>query len=465
MLKMFNSRYLETMKFIKSVLFVCLLIAMSILANKVQAQTSESKYGADSATCVMNNSLYYEFYKQWKASNYKNESWKDAFEPWRWVFSDCPKSTINIYLHGEKLIKEEIKNETDKENKEKYIDTLMLVYDNRIQYFGKEGYVLGKKGVDLYKLRPTAYEEAYNILKKSISLEGNKSGGPNLIYYFRSAEKLVKAEKAEKIILVDIYDQTSEIIEYNLKEYQAKDDTKNVTNWENIKGNIEVSFEPYATCEDLISIYTIKFNETPNDVDLLKKITKILDKKDCTNSDLFFQATKNLHSLEPTARSAELMGKMFIKKEDYNMAAKYLQEAIDLYEDDNDRADVHYYLANVYFQIKRYSQARTNCYEIIKIRPNDGKAYVLIGDMYASSAKSCGDNDLTSKVAYWVAVDKYYKAKSVDPSVAELANTKINTFSQYFPANETIFFYDLQKGDSYTVECWINETTTVRTSD
>ena len=101
----------------------------------------------------------------------------------------------------------------------------------------------------------------------------------------------------------------------------------------------------------------------------------------------------------------------------------------------------------------------------IKAVTKNGKAFILIGDMYAASAKDCGDNDLTNKVAYWVAVDKYYKAKSVDPSVAELANTKINTFSQYFPALETIFFYDLKKGDTYTVECWINETTTVRTSD
>jgi tetratricopeptide (TPR) repeat protein len=445
-------------------LFIFLFIG-AMYGTNVKAQDSEPKYGKDSVQCVMNNSLYFEFYKQWKASKYKNESWKDAVNPWRWVFINCPKSTINIYLHGENLIEELIKNSSDKEYKEKLTDTLMMVYDKRIQYFGKEGFVLGKKGVDLYKLRPTAYEEAYEILKKSISLEKNDASGPSLIYYFRAAEKMVKNEKAEKALLVDIYDQTSTIVEANIKEYTAKGKTKSVTNWENIKGNIELSFEPYATCEDLISIYTVKYNENPEDIDLLKKITKILDKKDCTDSDLFFQATKSLHSLDPTAKSAELMGNMHAVKEEYNDAAKYYQQAIDLYEDDNDRADVHYKLASVYFQLKRYSEARANCYEVIKIRPNDGKVYILIGDMYAGSAKDCGDNDLTTKVAYWAAVDKYYKAKSVDESVTDLANTKINTFSQYFPALETIFFYDLKKGDTYTVECWINETTTVRTSD
>lgn len=450
---------------IKRKLFISLILVM-MFGGVIKSQPSgASKYGSDSVTCVMNNSLYYEFYKQWKASDFVNASWKDAIAPWRWVYLNCPQSTINIFLHGESLMEALVTNETNKPLKEKYIDTLMMVYDNRIKYYGKEGYVLGKKGVDLYKYRPESYEEVYQILGKSITLEGNSSGGPALIYYFRAAEKLVKAEKAEKAILVDIYDQTSDIIDFNLKDCQAKNDTKNIANWENVKTNIELSFEPYATCEDLISIYTIKFNNTPNDIDLLKKITKILDKKNCTDSELFFKATENLHNLEPTANSAKLMGKMYIKREDYNKATTYLLQAIDLYEDDNDRADAQYLLANVYFQVKQYSTARSQCYEVLKVRSNDGKAYILIGDLYASSAKDCGDNDLTNKVAYWVAVDKYYKAKTVDPSVEELATTKINTFSRYFPATETIFFYDLKKGDSYTVGCWINETTTVRTSD
>jgi tetratricopeptide (TPR) repeat protein len=443
-------------------------VLVTMLGCVITAQESKiSKYGSDSVNCVMNNSLYYEFYKQWKASNFENSSWKDAITPWRWVFLNCPQSTINVFLHGEGLMEAMVTNETDKTLKEKYIDTLMIVYDNRIKYYGKEGFVLGKKGVDLYKYRPESFEEVYQILGKSISLEGNASGGPSLIYYFRAGEKMVKAQKAEKTILVDIYDQVSGIIDFNLKDCQAKNDTKNIANWENVKTNIELSFEPYATCEDLIAIYTIKFNNTPQDVDLLKKITKILDKKNCTDSELFFKATENLHNLEPTANSAELMGKMYIKREDYGKAATYLLQAIGLHEDENERADAHFLLANVYFQLKQFANARAQCYEVLKVRSNDGKAYILIGDLYASSAKDCGDNDLTNKVAYWVAVDKYAKAKSVDtdPNVQELALTKINTFSQYFPATQTIFFYDLNKGDSYTVGCWINETTTVRTSD
>lgn len=439
------------------------IILIVLLFGSVQAQSDKvPKYGEDSVKCIENNSLYYEFYKQWKSSNYKNEAWKDAFKPWRWVFINCPASTKNIYLHGEKLVDEVLQNETDKAKKDKYIDTLMMVYDKRIQYFGSEGYVLGKKGSDLYKLRPASFEQSYNILKKSIELEGNESSGEALIYYFRSAEKMVKAGKSDTAILVDIYDETSVIIEHNL--VNSKND-KEAKKWENVKGNIELSFEPWAKCTDLISLYTIKFNDAPNDIDLLKKITKILDKKDCTDSELFFKATENLHKAEPSARTAELTGKMYIKRELFPEAVPYLQEAIKLYEDDQERADVHFLLANVYFQLKRYADARSEAYAVLKIRSSDGKAMILIGDLYASTAKQCGEGDFYSKVAYWAAVDKYAAAMNVDPNVAELARTKINTFTQYFPATEQIFFHDLKEGDPFKVECWINENTKVRASD
>jgi tetratricopeptide (TPR) repeat protein len=436
--------------------------------NVSLAQDTEPKYGADSARCIMNSSLYYEFYKQWKQSDYETEAWKDAIIPWRKVFIQCPKSSINVYLHGEKLIEEQIKNASNKTRKEGLIDTLMLLYDKRIKYFGKEGYVLCKKGVDLYKLRPDAYEESYNILEKGVKLEGNEASGESLIYYFRSAEKMVKAEKAEKVVLVDIYDQVSEIIDFNIKSYESKKKSKKVATWNNVKGNIELSFEPWATCKDLIEIFTKKFEEDPNNIDLLKKITKTLDKKnekECTESDLFINATENLHQLEPTAKSAELMGKLYINKEEYEKALQYLKEAADLYEDGNDKADVYFIIAKVYFQKKNYPASRSNCYEAIKLRPNDGAPYMLIGDMYLATVKQCGGNDLSDKANFWVAVDKFNKAKQVDPSLADQANKKIRDYSVYFPATETLFFYDLAVGDSYTVECWINETTTVRSSD
>jgi tetratricopeptide (TPR) repeat protein len=122
-------------------------------------------------------------------------------------------------------------------------------------------------------------------------------------------------------------------------------------------------------------------------------------------------------------------------------------------------------LSNIYSIKKEFQTARNYAYKALEYIPKDGSLYIMIGDMYASTAKQCGSNDLTSKVAYWAAVDKYQKAKQIDPTVADEANQRINTYKQYFPRKETIFFHDLNEGDSYEVECWINETTTVRASN
>jgi hypothetical protein len=99
---------------------------------------------------------------------------------------------------------------------------------------------------------------------------------------------------------------------------------------------------------------------------------------------------------------------------------------------------------------------------VLELKPNDGSALILIGDAYAVGAASCGDNELTKKAAYWASVDKYIQAKRVDPSVLEIAEKRISSYSQYYPTTETIFFHGLKEGDSYRVECWINETTTIR---
>ena len=102
--------------------------------------------------------------------------------------------------------------------------------------------------------------------------------------------------------------------------------------------------------------------------------------------------------------------------------------------------------------------------EAAALNPEWGEPYLFMGDLYAMSAKDCGDNDLTKKVAYWAAVDKYYRAKQVDPELTEVANKRINTYKAYFPPLEVMFFYNINEGDDYKVECWINENTKARAS-
>ncbi len=446
-------------KGVKALIFLLVISLGFTGVTKAQNEEDEEKtaasgpkYGTDSTTCVLNFSLYREFAKQ--------KNYKDALPHWRWVFQNCPLASQNTYIDGARIISSRIDESKDPAMREKYIDTLMMVYDQRITYFGREGYVLGRKGIDLYTYRTDKVEQIYPVLKKAVELSGKKSEGAVVVYYFRSVLGMVDIGKLDKSVIVDAYDLASDIVDHNIKVH--KDDPKALANWENVKGNIEATFEPFANCTELIGIYDKKFAEKPNDIELLTKITSVLDRKRCTDSELFFKATENLHKLQPSAQSAYLMGSLNLEKNNISKAAEYMQQAVNLYEDDADKIKALNILANINFNQKNYSQARTNAYKILQIDPNYGKAYILIGDLYASSSSMCTDDDMGGKTVFWAAVDKYIKARSVDPSVEADANNKISQFSKHFPPASDLFFRDLNEGSSYTVGCWINETTTIR---
>jgi len=427
-------------------------------ASQVFAQGTTKKYGADSVACVTNLSLYTEFYKQ--------KNYKDALSHWRYVFNNCPLASQNTYIAGTKIISYQITEAKDAKTRNAYIDTLMMVYENRIKYFGNhpkspEGMVRGRQAMDLVSFRPSDSLKAYELLRKSVEMEGLNSDPVIVSNYYTFIDNFVAAKRFEVDSLANAYDQLSELVDEKLKV--VVDDTAALSAWGGVKGLLETRFEPYATCTELIKIYTKKYNQSPNDTTLLKKITRILDKKDCTDSDLFFMATESLHKAKPTGQSAYLMGKMYWRKGDMSKAESYLVEAIPNL-DDVLKAKTFYYLGLIKYDQKSYSAARSYLLKSLAINPNDGKCYIMIGDMYAASASSCGGDEISSRAAYWVAVDKYIKARNVDPSIADEANRKIATYSSYFPKVERLFFNEVKEGSSYTVGCWIGESTTVRAS-
>ena len=143
---------------------MALLFAIPIKAQKGIEDGSKYGSGQDSINCLMNLSLYREFFKH---SNYK-----DALGPWIKVFSECPASSEKMYVDGVQMYRNLIDASANSSSvKEELIDTLMLIYDRRAEYFGGEGNVLGRKGIDRLRYRRDDIESiniAYNELKRSI---------------------------------------------------------------------------------------------------------------------------------------------------------------------------------------------------------------------------------------------------------------------------------------------------------
>ena len=319
---------------------------------------------------------------------------------------------------------------------------------------------MGKKGADLIKYSPSSYEQAYSILGNSLEMQGNSSEAGALLAYFKSATLMEKNGKIDKQAILECYARVAEITDYNMVN-----NTKKEKYYSQSSEIIESLFAPYANCDDLIGIFSSKFENSTEDVDLLKRITRLLESKECTNNSLYFDVATRLHQLSPSAPSASKMGKLNVAKKKYSQAIAYFKQAVELEEEDKTRARYYLELADAYRISGSYSTARMMAYKSAELRQEWGEPFISIANIYASSVKKCSSTDFESASIYWLVVDKFIKAKSVDSSVADKANKAIATYSKFFPNTEQCFFEGIESGQTFLVECWINEKTKVRTRD
>ena len=479
--------------------FVLLAIVLG-MAFSVSAQdlASESKYGADSVNCVTKLSIYREYFKQWEAAKFAQDAVSgEMISAWREVFLSCPRASQYTYTNGEKILDYLIR--TDSKNKDAYIDTICLLMDTRAQYFPNDpktgasqvASIMGRKGLLIYTYNKNRYEEAYNVLKGAVALDASQLQGAYIDAYFKATIDMVNNNKAEKMTIIDVYQELSEVLDDNIKvlaeteaqlleakanaeesgdaegvagfDKQIEKNEKSININKGVKNNIDNLFQPYASCEDLIKVFTAKMAENPDDVNLLKRITTVLDKKDCTDSKIFLDASKKLYEVEPSPEAAYNIGVKLFKDGKNGEAAKYFEEATSA--SNNDRVYRAYRnLAYCYLNMGSSSKCRDAARRAAAVDPTAGEPYIVIGMAYAASSNSFSDSKFGGKEVYWVAVDKCARAASIDPSVASRANGLIASYRQHFPSTETIFFNDYAEGQSYTVGGWIGETTTIRAS-
>lgn len=436
----------------KKIKIVALTFAMMIPAFSALAQNKWGNTPDDSVNCVTNTFLYREAFK--------NKQYIDAYTPWKECLKDCPANNKNLYIRGVTILKAKY-NDADAAGKAAVLEELMQMYDLRIKYFGEAAEVTARKALDLKTLGGKGRLKDYYLLYA----EAMRLGAPQLDLafieqFFDATVEYVKAGEAEPTLVVDNYDIASTALEARLEG--VTDSVKRAEIY-GVIAKIENLFSPYADCEELVKIYTKKFEANSDDITLLKKITTILRKKRCMNTELFFAATEKLHSLEPTPSTAYLMAQMCYQKEKYSDASKYITDALKDAED-KDKYNMYLLQGLCYANTNSYSAARSSYQKAAEADPTNGEPYRLIAQLYARGARSIDDN-LGGRTAYWAAVDAARKAIAVDssPENVEAAQALINSYSGHFPKQSDAFMLDLIDGSGYTVPGWIGVSTTVRT--
>lgn len=423
---------------------VTLVFSQAYLQNPKYGDTEEAR-----KECAGNLSTMTEFVKI--------NMFDYAYDAWYKCYMNCPASSRNIFIYGARILKYRIENAPDLEKADSYLDSLMKMYDKRIEYFGQEDYVLGLKGIDILKYKPDSIQLGFNYLQKSLQIGKSRSEEAVCITFLQASNILFKSNLKSASDFISDYVFVSEI----LNQKNKVDPSPQI---EAALANIEVIFAESgaADCEALIKIFTPKFNESQSDITLLKNITELFGRTGCEKSDLFIKASESLYKIEPSARAAFNIGRIFEEKGEYAKAISYFSEAAKLETGADDKANYLYKIAIIKYQQGDFQETRNIALSALEVKPNFGEAYMIIGLSYASSSNSCGSDAFERSAVYWAAVDKFIKARSVDPSITDKANEQISRYSAAFPNKEDAFFRLLTDGQEYTVGCWINERTTVR---
>ena len=310
------------------------------------------------------------------------------------------------------------------------------------------------------------YNQAYTWLKEIVDEKGADTEALGLsLFSFSSMKKMLNDPNFKEQYIQD-YLKVSAGLDAQLKAAQAANNQKEVNALTAYKSGVDNAFanSGAADCETLQNLYAAKIEENKDNLPYLKETISLLRRTGCQEIEAYFLASDYAYRQEPSAEAAVGLGKKAVKIKDYDTAIKYFDEAANLETDATSKADDYYMIALLLFEQNAYSKARQYCQKALEVNPNYGNAYLLIGKMYAATSKSVFPNDgVLARAAYNAAIDKFEKAKQVDPSVAEEANTLISSYRAHLPSTEEIFMHpDLEKGKPFTVGGWIGERTTIR---
>lgn len=417
--------------------------------------------GEDSVRCVQNLSM--------TQTSVKAEDYKGALIPWTEAYKNCPAASKNTFIYGPRIYKNLYANETDEAKKKEYLDKVLEIYENRLKYFpdDNKATVLAFKTNDYNEMMAEKADQklVYSWLNEAIS-EAKETMNPQDAYSYFMYASMVNYlnDNSLKNQYITDYFTTVGYVDQAHANAVAANDQATADYLVLVKEGIVKGFVSSGAgdCKTLEGYYGEKMSGNTDNKDFLNEVINALGSIGCTESDLYFTAAEHMYKLEPSASAAIGLANKSLRDKDYDTAVKYYSDAAKMETDKSKASGYMMQLAGIFSNQRNYSRARQAANEALQLNPNNGSAYILIGQLYAASANSIFSESEKAGLVYCAAVDKLQRAKAVDPSVAGEANRLIGRYSAAYMDTETAFMMGIKAGSSVFIPGWIGESTTVR---
>jgi len=425
---------------------------------------------AQNPECMTNLSIY--------AEHAKVKNYDAAFEPWKMVYEACPDINKANFSLGEKILNHKIKNSSGAD-KDAYIQDLLALHDKSGEYFPKKfskASIAIDKALLQYDNKMASDEELYNMLDQAFREDRKNFKNPKALYlYFSSLVDLHNAGKKDLQAVFDTYDDVTEKIEEENKKLtdrltvlipkedagtltskekrQLKVATTNSESYGKIAGSIDSKLGALADCGNLIPLYQKSFEAKKGDISWVKRAVGRMFSKDCTDDPLFRELFEAQLALEPSASAYLYGGTLKQKAGDNRGAIADFNKAVELETDTYKKSNILYKIATTLRRSSK-SQARNYAQKAINANSSNGKAYLLIANLYATSANQCGSTPFEKRAVYWKAADMARKAGRVDPSLSSRARQSAASYSAKAPSKTDIFQSGMA-GKTLSFDCWV----------
>lgn len=406
-----------------------------------------------------------------------NENFNLAFSNWEKAYDMAPMADGKRSYHftdGVELLKAQALRATDDAKKQAFEQKVIALYDQYMEcYPDKKDIVLGRKAYDMFYMSSYGYREATFEAYRAAIMEGGNNVEyiildplGQLIKYLFENEK-ISQEQAREVL--ENAQKLAEYNEENNKRYAKYYESGKALMLNHIKPVEDQIFD----CDYFKAKLMPMYRESPDSLDILRYVYNKLVAQGCDPEAADMQDLKTDYETKASQinaqREAEFLEKnpgvaarRLYDEGDFEGAIAKYEEAIENSDDPEKKAEYYFGIASIQFRkLDQYSTARSNARKAAELKDNWGRPYMLIGDMYAATSSSCGDNGYSRGLAVLAAIDKYAYARSIDPDVAEEANEKISLYNSSIPTKDDVFMRG-KEGATERVGCWIGETVRVR---
>ncbi len=406
----------------------------------------------------------------------KTQQIDKAYKLWRGVWEVAPAADgrrNTVLTDGIYFMEYFASQTTDVGKQRAYRDTIFQLYDQIAACYPDDGDMTGRKAFDYFYKYPgeKSKKEIYDMFQEVVAKDGMKAGDyilnplASLVVDLHEANEISEAEARE----------TANFITQRLEQGKASaKTTEERERWNIIDNYVPVRLayfeqvQGFYGCQYFKDKYLPEVDENLDDYVRLSQIAGYLRFGGCPADDADLArvvAAANKVRPQEVASSSGRSGCFgMIQDGKYRDAVDCLEAQYNDTNDDERKAQLALVIAKLYYgNLRNFSSSRQWARRAADAKSGWGEPYLLIGKLYASSGPLCGSGTgFESQRVVWVAIDQWQRAKSIDPSAASEANTLINRYTQYMPDKSDIFMNGLKPGSSYTVDCWINESTTVR---